>query len=245
MSSVLAHAAPRPRAHPAAAPLVALDGVSRVFPLGEQRFPALHDVALAVAAGEAVAVTGRSGSGKSTLLNLVAGIDRATAGTVDVAGAALHAMTEDALTAWRGRAVGIVFQFFQLLPTLSVVDNVLLAMDFVGVVPARERRDRAMALLGRVGLTAHAAKVPAALSGGELQRVAVARALANDPPLLVADEPTGNLDSRTGALVVDLLLEQVAGGRTLLVVTHDASIAARLGRVVTLADGAVVHDSAA
>ena len=244
MSTVLAHDESRPRARPTPAALVRLDGVSRVFPLGEQRFPALHDVALGVAAGESVAITGRSGSGKSTLLNLVAGIDRPTAGTVHVAGAALHAMSEDALTAWRGRAVGIVFQFFQLLPTLCVLDNVLLAMDFVGVVPARERRDRAAALLGRVGLAAHAAKVPAALSGGELQRVAVARALANDPPLLVADEPTGNLDSRTGALVVDLLLEQVAGGRTLLLVTHDASIAARLGRVVTLADGAVVHDSA-
>jgi putative ABC transport system ATP-binding protein len=249
MTTVLAPAAPRPDAAPIpasptpASPLIRLTGVSRVFPLGEQRFPALRDVSLDIVPGTAVAVTGRSGSGKSTLLNLIAGIDRPTAGTVDVGGAALHAMSEDALTAWRGRTVGIVFQFFQLLPTLSALDNVLLAMDFVGVVPARERRDRALALLDRVGLAAHAAKVPAALSGGELQRVAVARALANDPPLLVADEPTGNLDSRTGALVVELLLEQVAAGRTLLLVTHDASIAARLGRVVTLADGAVARDA--
>jgi putative ABC transport system ATP-binding protein len=244
MTTALPHRAPR--AEPAAAaPTIRLAGASRVFPLGEQRFPALRDVSLAVAPGEAVALTGRSGSGKSTLLNLVAGIDRPTAGTVDVGGAALHAMSEDALTAWRGRTVGIVFQFFQLLPTLSAVDNVLLAMDFVGVVPTRERRERAMGLLERVGLAGHAAKGPGALSGGELQRVAVARALANDPPLLVADEPTGNLDSRTGASVVDLLLEQVAGGRTLLLVTHDAAIASRLARVVTLADGAVAHDSAA
>ena len=245
-----AHSAPpaAPAPAPSVSPVIRLAGVSREFPLGEQRFPALREVSLAVRAGEAVAVTGRSGSGKSTLLNLVAGIDRPTAGTLDVAGAALQAMSEDALTAWRGRAVGIVFQFFQLLPTLSVVDNVVLAMDFVGVVPARERRDRALRLLDRVGLAGHAAKAPGALSGGELQRVAVARALANDPPLLVADEPTGNLDSRTGALVVDLLLEQVASGggeRTLLLVTHDASVASRLGRVVTLPDGAVVGDSAA
>ena len=221
-------------------PLLRLRGVTRDYPAGDRRVAALRDVHLDVARGESVAITGRSGSGKSTLLNVVGGIDRPTAGTVHVGGAALHAMSEHALTAWRGRHVGIVFQSFHLLPTLSVLDNVLLAMDFVRVIPARARRERAMALLGSVGLADHAAKAPGALSGGEQQRAAVARALANDPPILVADEPTGNLDSRTSEAIVSLLLEQVADGRTLLLVTHDAAIAARLGRRVTLADGGVV-----
>jgi putative ABC transport system ATP-binding protein len=225
-----------------ARPLIRLAGVSRLFPLGATRFPALRDVDLVVDAGESVAVVGRSGSGKSTLLHLIAGIDRPTAGTIDVAGLALHALSENALTAWRGRNVGIVFQSFQLLPTLSLVDNVLLAMDFVGAIPPRERRARAMYLLGRVGLEAHAAKAPGTLSGGEQQRAAVARALANDPPILVADEPTGNLDSGTGETIVDLLVEQVEGGRTLIVVTHDATIAERMQRVVTIHDGAIVGD---
>ncbi|AHG89017.1 ABC transporter related protein [Gemmatirosa kalamazoonensis] len=220
-----------------------LRDVSRDYDAGGRRFAALRGVHLDVRRGESVAVVGRSGSGKSTLLNLLTGIDRPTTGTIDVGGAALHAMSEGALTAWRGRHVGIVFQQFHLLPTLSVADNVLLAMDFVGVIPARERRTRALHLLDRVGLADHAAKPPGALSGGEQQRAAVARALANDPSLLVADEPTGNLDSRTSDAIVALLLEQVAGGRTLLVVTHDAAIASRLGRTVTLDDGRVARDT--
>ena len=224
-------------------PLLRLRGVTRDYPAGDRRVAALRDVDLDVARGESVAITGRSGSGKSTLLNVVSGIDRPTAGTVDVGGAALHAMSEHALTAWRGRHVGIVFQQFHLLPTLSVADNVLLAMDFVRVIPACDRRARARWLLERVGLADHAAKPPGALSGGEQQRAAVARALANDPSLLVADEPTGNLDSRTSDAIVALLLEQVADGRTLLVVTHDAAIASRLGRTVTLDDGRVARDT--
>jgi putative ABC transport system ATP-binding protein len=223
-------------------PLLRLRGVSRDYAAGGRTHAALRDVHLDVARGQSVAVTGRSGSGKSTLLNLLTGIDRPTAGTVHVGDAALHEMSEHALTAWRGRHVGVVFQAFHLLPTLSVVDNVLLAMDFVRTVPARERRGRAMDLLGRVGLASHADKAPGALSGGEQQRAAVARALANDPPVLVADEPTGNLDSRTSDAIVSLLLEQVAEGRTLLLVTHDASIAARMSRSVVLDDGRVVQD---
>jgi putative ABC transport system ATP-binding protein len=223
--------------------MITLSNVTKDFPLGGGSYRALNDVSLSVAPGEAVAISGRSGSGKSTLMNLLAGIDRPTQGAIAVGGSALQTMTENQLTAWRGRAVGIVFQFFQLLPTLSVVDNVLLAMDFVNAIPARERRGRAMHLLDRVGLTAHAKKAPGALSGGEQQRAAVARALANDPPLLVADEPTGNLDSRTGGMIVDLLLEQQTATRTLLVITHDASIASRMTRVVTLADGAITSDT--
>jgi putative ABC transport system ATP-binding protein len=224
-------------------PFIQLSGVSKRFPLGVGEFTALRDVSLSVRPGESIAITGRSGSGKSTLLNLVTGIDRPSSGTISVGGTPLQDLSENALTAWRGRTIGIVFQFFQLLPTLSVVDNVLLAMDFVNVIPDRERHDRAMQLLDRVGLQAHATKAPGALSGGELQRAAVARALANDPPLLVADEPTGNLDSRTGGMIVDLLRELVDGGRTLLLITHDLEVAARLGRMVTIADGAIERDS--
>ncbi len=224
-----------------AAPLIRLSGVSRLFPLGGHRVAALRDVSMTVHPGEAVAVVGRSGSGKSTLLNLMTGIDRPTTGTIHAGETPLHELSEDALTAWRGRSVGIVFQTFQLLPTLSIADNVLLAMDFVNVIPARHRVERAMHLLDRVGLLAHANKPPGSLSGGEMQRAAVARALANDPPMLVADEPTGNLDSSTGEMIVDLLLEMVAGGRTLVLVTHDAAIAARLTRTVTIADGTIVQ----
>ena len=225
-------------------PSIRLRVVSRDYTAGDRHFAALRDVTLDVAPGETVAVTGRSGSGKSTLLNVVTGIDRPTAGAVDVGGVSLGTLSEHALTAWRGRHVGIVFQSFHLLPTLSVVDNVLLAMDFVRTIPSRERRGRAMHLLERVGLADHAAKAPGALSGGEMQRAAVARALANDPPILVADEPTGNLDSRASDAIVSLLLEQAADGRTLLLVTHDTGIAARLGRAVTLDDGRVVCDHA-
>ena len=233
-----------PLGAPAVAPLIRASGLSRLFPLGERQFTALSDLSISIDAGESVAIVGRSGSGKSTLLNLITGIDRPTRGTIQVGGAALQELSENELTESRGRSVGIVFQFFQLLPTLSVLDNVLLAMDFVDVVPVRRRSEQAMHLLERVGLERHATKLPSGLSGGELQRAAVARALANDPPILVADEPTGNLDSKTGEIIVDLLLEMVAGGRTLIVVTHDVTISARLGRVVTLADGAIVSDTA-
>ena len=229
---------------PNSEPLIRLDNASRCFTLGGHDFWALRDVSVAIRAGESIAVTGRSGSGKSTLLNLVTGIDRPSDGGVYVGGTALHTMGESAVTAWRGRNVGIVFQFFQLLPTLTILDNVVIAMDFVGVVPARERGDRAAALLNRVGLAAHVGKHPGALSGGELQRAALARALANDPPIIVADEPTGNLDSRTSGAIVDLLLELVDQGKTLVLITHDAAIADRMSRVVAIADGSIASDSA-
>ena len=163
--------------------------------------------ALTVAAGEFVAVVGRSGSGKTTLLNLLAGIDRPTSGTVRVAGADLGTLSESGLAAWRGRNIGLVFQFFQLLPTLTVAENVMLPMDFAKTIPAGQRRDRALQLLDRVGVADQADKLPATLSGGQQQRAAIARALANDPPLLLADEPTGNLDSATAAAVLELFAE--------------------------------------
>jgi putative ABC transport system ATP-binding protein len=205
-------------------------------------FNALADVSFGAAAGELVAVLGKSGSGKSTLLNIVAGLDRPSAGEVVVAGATLESMDESALASWRGRNVGVVFQFFQLLPTLTILENVLIAMDFVGAIARRERHERAESLLELVGIADQARKLPSALSGGEQQRAAVARALANDPPVLLADEPTGNLDSATAAAILDLFAELVARGRSLVVVTHDDEIARRAHRIVRLADGHVVEN---
>lgn len=225
------------------APLVQLQSVTRSFARSAAPpFVALAGVNLSVAPGEMVALLGRSGSGKSTLLNLLAGLDRPTAGRVSVAGKVLESLAEDVLASWRGRTVGVVFQFFQLLPTLTALENVLLAMDLLGVVPIDERRRRALGLLERVGLALQADKLPGALSGGEQQRAALARALANDPPLLVADEPTGNLDSQNAAAVLELFRELVVGGKTLVVATHDLELARSADRIVRLADGAVVED---
>ena len=222
-------------------PFIQLSGVSKRFPLGVGEFTALRDVSLSVRRGESIAITGRSGSGKSTLLNLVTGIDRPSAGGIHVGGTPLHELSENALTAWRGRTVGIVFQFFQLLPTLSVVDNVLLAMDFVNVIPDRERQGRAMQLLDRVGLRDHATKAPGALSGGELQRAAVARALANDPPLLVADEPTGDLDEQTADSLHALLREMhQVYGLTSVIATHNPRLAGACDRTLRLESGRLI-----
>ena len=189
-----------------------------------------------------VALVGKSGSGKSTLLNLIGGIDRPSSGSVTVADATLDTLGEGQLAAWRGRAVGFVFQFFQLLPTLTALENVMLPMDFVGKVPARERHERALSLLTRVGVAAHAAKLPSGLSGGEQQRVAVARALANDPHVILADEPTGNLDSVTARDVIDLLRSLSGDGKTVVVATHDRDIGGIADRIVEVADGRVVSD---
>lgn len=224
-------------------PLIKLRNVTKQYPRASgPPFTALNDVSLHVASGELVAVLGKSGSGKSTLLNLVAGLDRPTLGDVCVAGATLQNFNEDALAVWRGKSVGVVFQFFQLLPTLSVLENVMLAMDFRGVIPRRSRPAKAYHLLELVGIANQAGSLPATLSGGEQQRAAIARALANDPPLLIADEPTGSLDSRTADAVLELFTELVDRGRTLLIVTHDEELARRANRVVRLADGAVVDD---
>jgi len=224
----------------AAAPLIALRGVCKRYPTPAGAFDAVRDVDLDIAAGEFVAVIGQSGSGKSTLLNLLGGIDRASAGRLEVAGAALHDMSERALSRWRGRHVGIVFQFFQLLPTLTVAENVMLPMDFAARWPARERRPRALDLLTRLGVAAQADKLPGALSGGQQQRVALARALANAPALLLADEPTGNLDSRTAQELLELLAELVRGGQTVVMVTHERAALGYARRVLSLRDGRLV-----
>jgi putative ABC transport system ATP-binding protein len=220
--------------------LVELRGVTKTFETAAGSYQALRDVTLDVAPGEFVAITGRSGSGKSTLINMLTGIDRPTSGEVVACGAALHEMSENALAVWRGRNLGVIFQFFQLLPTLTVLENVMLPMDFAGKYPARERSERALALLGQVSLAEHAHKLPSELSGGQQQRAAIARALANDPPLLVADEPTGNLDSATAESVFQLFERLVAGGKTILMVTHDADLARRTGRQIVMLDGRIV-----
>ena len=219
-----------------------LRDVTRAFPVGATTCTALDRLSLLFGAGEFTVVMGASGSGKSTLLSLLAGIDRPTSGSVRVGDAQLDAMSERALSRWRGTSLGLVFQFFQLLPTLTALENVLLPMDFCHVGAPSERRVRALALLEQLGVADQAHKLPSRLSGGQQQRVAVARALANDPPLLLADEPTGNLDSRTAASLLDLLAGLTASGRSVVMVTHDPSARRVAHRTVTLADGRVVGD---
>jgi putative ABC transport system ATP-binding protein len=222
--------------------MISLRNVSRTFETPAGRFTALSGVTLDINAGEFVTVVGQSGSGKSTLLGLLAGIDRPTAGEVRVATTDVHTLSERSMSAWRGRAVGIVFQFFQLLPTLTALENVMLPMDFCGTFAARERRKRALALLARVGVADQASKLPHTLSGGQQQRVAIARALANQPPVLLADEPTGNLDSQTSADVLALFDGLVREGQTLVMATHAVGARAYASRTVSLADGRVVRD---
>ena len=221
--------------------LLVVDQVSLSYP-GSVGRAALDSVDLAVEAGAFVALLGRSGSGKTTLAHLLTGIEQPTDGTVVVDGQPLHALSQDALAAWRGRRVGIVFQFFQLLPSLTIAENVMLPMDFAGVIPRRGRRARALDLLDQVGIAEQADKWPATLSGGQQQRAAVARALANDPPLVLADEPTGNLDSASAQAVICLLAGLAGAGRTVLVATHDRELAVRAGRIVRLADGRIERD---
>src|SRR5262245_43222912 len=204
-------------------------------------FTALKGVSLQVQAGEFVAVVGKSGSGKSTLINLIAGIDRPSSGEVEIAGTPVHALSQEQLAIWRGRNVGVVFQFFQLLPTLTVAENVILPMDFCNTYPVRERRRRALALLERVGIAEQADKLPSALSGGQQQRAAIARALANDPSLIVADEPTGNLDSQTTAAVLQLFAGLASEGKTVVMVTHERDVTI-VSRTIALADGAIIAE---
>ncbi|MBA3530846.1 MAG: ABC transporter ATP-binding protein [Ardenticatenales bacterium] len=221
-------------------PIIELREARRWYDAGEGVVEALRGVSLIVQAGEFVAIVGASGSGKSTLLGLVSGIDRPTTGEVIVAGQRIDTLSEDALARWRRGTLGIVFQFFQLLPTLTALENVLLPMSLRG----QSDEPRARALLAEVGLAHRLHHLPTALSGGEQQRVAIARALANDPPLLLADEPTGNLDERTGLEVMALLTALPRRGKTLLLVTHDPALAARADRVIHMADGQIVGDTA-
>jgi putative ABC transport system ATP-binding protein len=223
--------------------VIKLKGATKSYtPRGGQTFQALRDIHLDVCEGEFVAVLGKSGSGKTTLLNVIAGLDRASSGEVHAAGENLTGLSENGLALWRGRNVGVVFQFFQLLPTLTIVENILLAMDFVAKVPGAERRPRAHELLKLVGLSDQAAKLPSTLSGGQQQRAAIARALANDPPIVLADEPTGNLDSETAGAVTELFHGLIERRKTLLIVTHDGNLAGRAHRIIQLKDGVIIAD---
>ena len=228
---------------PAPAGTIRLNGLAKTYVSSAGEFTAVHDIDLTVKPGEMVAVVGKSGSGKSTLLNLVAGIDRPTAGEVWVGDTPVHTLSEDQIATWRGQNVGVVFQFFQLLPTLTVLENVMLPMDFCGTLPVGQREERAMRLLEQVGVADQAAKLPASLSGGQQQRTAIARALANDPPVLVADEPTGNLDTRNAAQVLEFFKNLAESGKTVLMVTHEREIAQYSSRIVRLADGQIVNSA--
>jgi putative ABC transport system ATP-binding protein len=223
-----------------AAPLIRLEGVEKVYRLGKIEYRALRGVDLEIPRGEMVAVVGPSGSGKTTILNLITGIDRPTAGTVTVDGQELGAMSEEELAVWRGANVGIVFQFFQLLPTLTALENAALPLDFAHWRSKRERFERARDNLALVGLGDKGGHLPSELSGGEQQRVAIARALAADPKLIVGDEPTGNLDSVTAGEMFELLARLNHEGKTVLYVTHDRELADRAHRVITIRDGLVV-----
>lgn len=208
-------------------------------------FNALNEVNLHIRSNEFVAIVGKSGSGKSTLLNLLTGIDRPTQGEITVSGLAIQNLSEDQLALWRGENVGIVFQFFQLIPTLTVLENILLAMDFVGKIPKNKRLALAQERLVQVGILDQSDKLPATLSGGQQQRAAIARALANDPAILIADEPTGNLDSQNAAAVLALFTLLLQEGKTLILVTHDEEIAQQAQRVIRIADGKIIaHEPA-
>ena len=222
--------------------LISLRDVVKTYETGAGGVTVLEDITLQVQPGEFVGVVGPSGSGKSTLLNMITGIDRPTSGAVFVGGQAVHELSENQLARWRGRNVGVIFQFFQLLPTLTILENVMLPMDFCKVYRRRERKEKALYLLEQVGIAEHAHKLPSGLSGGEQQRAAIARAIANDPPLIVADEPTGNLDTSTANEVFALFENLVAQGKTMIVVTHDRSLSTRTGRVLHLLDGRIHND---
>jgi putative ABC transport system ATP-binding protein len=224
-------------------PIVQVKNVIKRFPVGDGELTVLKGVSLDVHPGEFVSIVGPSGNGKSTLLNMITGIDHPSEGEVIVTGQAVHTLSENALAAWRGTHVGIIFQFFQLLPALSLLKNIILPMDLVKKLPPKERKARALHLLETVGLADQAHKLPSQVSGGQQQRAAIARALANDPPLLVADEPTGNLDSQTSDDIFGLFTALAAQGKTLMMVTHSRSLAARTGRIVEIRDGRITQDT--
>jgi ABC-type lipoprotein export system ATPase subunit len=222
--------------------LIELNNLHKVYRTDAGEFPALKGIDLRINAGEFVSVIGKSGSGKTTLINMLTGIDRPTEGEIVVGGVSLRDLSEGEMARWRGTHMGVVFQFFQLLPTLSVLQNVMLPMDFCNVYDPSERRDRAMHLLELVDIADHADKPPSRLSGGQQQRAAIARALANDPPIIATDEPTGNLDSRTANQIFDLFERLVDGGKTILMVTHDDELAERAARTVIISDGEIVNE---
>jgi putative ABC transport system ATP-binding protein len=219
--------------------VVDLKEVTKTYESTAGIFTALRGVDLRIEAGAFVSIIGKSGSGKSTLINVITGIDRPTSGEVIVNDTPIHNLNEEQVAIWRGRSIGVIFQFFQLLPTLTAVENLLLAMDYGEHYPANQRAERALELLEVVGMADHAYQLPNTLSGGQQQCVAIARALANDPPLLTADEPTGNLDSKSAEMIFYLFESLADFGKTILMVTHDNDLAARAQRTIRLVDGQI------
>jgi len=224
--------------------IVELNNIVKSFPVGDDEITILHDISLDIQQGEFVSIVGPSGNGKSTLLNMVTGIDRPSGGEVIVTGRPVHNMSENELAKWRGQEVGIIFQFFQMLPSLSLLQNVVLPMEFANKFSRSERRERALELLEMVDLADQANKLPSMVSGGQQQRAAIARALATDPPLLIADEPTGNLDAKTAGQVFDLFMRLIEEqGKTMLMVTHDKELADRIPRKIEIVNGRIAFDS--
>jgi ABC-type lipoprotein export system ATPase subunit len=226
-------------------PLIELSGVTKVYKTPAGDFLALKDIDLSFNQGEFTSIIGKSGSGKSTFINMITGIDHPTKGSVCVEGKEIHRMKEGHLASWRGRSLGIIFQFFQLLPTLSILENTMLPMDFCDVYAPSEREKKALSLLKLVGLEDVAHKQPAALSGGQQQIAALARALANDPPILIADEPTGNLDSKTAEHILAIFEELASQGKTILIVTHDPALTQKTNRQILISDGEIINESIA
>lgn len=222
--------------------MIELCNIEKTYQMGATAFPALKKINTKIQKGEFLVITGRSGSGKSTLLNLMTGIDRPTKGQVLVGGNDITRYSEGEMAVWRGKNIGIVFQFFQLIPNLTALENLLLAMDLVGVIPAADRKAHAIKLLNQVGLTHHADKMPSELSGGEQQRVAIARALVNGAPILVADEPTGNLDSKNAVAILKLFADLSSQGKTVIMVTHERERIPGATRQIVLEDGAIIRD---
>jgi putative ABC transport system ATP-binding protein len=224
-------------------PIIDVRDVIKRFPVGNDEITVLRGISFTVQPGEFMSIVGPSGNGKSTLLNMITGIDHPSKGEVIVTGEPVHTMSENQLASWRGTHMGIIFQFFQLLPALNLLQNVVLPMDFVKTLTPKQRRERALHLLDTVGLADQAQKLPAQVSGGQQQRAAIARAIANDPPLIVADEPTGNLDTKTSEDVFQLFSDLVDQGKTMLMVTHSRSLAARLPRTLEIRDGLIYKDT--
>lgn len=218
-------------------PLIDVRNICKSYDTPTGAFMALKNISLQIHSAEFVAVIGKSGSGKSTLMNVLTGIDRVDSGEIIINKLPIHSLDEANLTAWRGKNVGIIFQFFQLLPTLTVAENIMLAMDFCQTFPTKARRPRALSLLEKLDILEQADKLPSALSGGQQQRAAIARALANDPPILVADEPTGNLDTETALSIMRLFSSLVSEGKTVVMVTHERDYRAFFSRTINLSDG--------
>lgn len=229
----------QPNPNSSAPYLVSLRALSKTYESAGSSVIVLRNINVDIEQGERVAIVGKSGSGKTTLINLLTGIDSPSAGDIFIQGQSITAFNQNALAQWRGKNIGIVFQFFQLLPTLTIQENIILPMDFCNQFPRKERAARALELLERVGIADHAHKLPAALSGGQQQRAAIARALANDPPLLVADEPTGNLDSTNADHIMQLFTDLAREGKTIIAVSHERDIERYVDRIITLKDGEI------